>query len=283
MKRWVFFAYGLLCYLGFLAIYAYLCAFTGDFLVPKSIDSPVGVQSLATAAAINVALLLGFGLQHSVMARPGFKRFWCRLVPRPIERSTYLLASCVALAVLVWLWQPMDAVVWNVEHPAGRGALWALFGAGWLMVPVVSLMINHFDLFGLRQVWLELLRREYESLPFRTPYLYAHVRHPLYVGWALAFWATPTMTAGHLLYAVVLSGYMAAAALIEERDLIAHFGSRYEEYRQRVPRYLPRIGRARRLTTPKTTPSQLGADLAVMPRTPQSSRSSAEAPTTTAV
>jgi protein-S-isoprenylcysteine O-methyltransferase Ste14 len=242
MKRWLFFAYGVACYAAFGATYAYLCGFTGNLLVPKSIDRPAATPT-ATAAAIDVLLLAAFGLQHSIMARPAFKRRWTRIVPQPIERATYVLASCLALGILVWLWRPINIVLWDVEQPVGRAVLWALFAAGWLMVPIVSLMISHFDLFGLRQVWLHLRGRDVTPLAFRTPYLYAHIRHPLYVGWALAFWATPTMTLGHLLYAGVLTAYMALAALVEERDLIAHFGPQYEEYRRRVPRYVPGWGR----------------------------------------
>lgn len=240
MKRWIFFAYGVGCHLLFLAVYVYFCGFTGNVLVPKSIDTPTSA-AFAPALAINMALLLAFGLSHSIMARPVFKRVWTRLVPQPIERSTYVLVSCVMVALLIWQWRAMNAVVWDVQHPIGRGALWILFAAGWLMVPAVSMMINHFDLFGTRQVWLHLKQREYESLPFRTPMLYARVRHPLYLGWALAFWAAPTMTLGHLLFAVVLTGYMGLAALVEERDLVAHFGDRYESYRRTVPRFIPRL------------------------------------------
>ncbi|HYO25109.1 MAG TPA: isoprenylcysteine carboxylmethyltransferase family protein [Lacipirellulaceae bacterium] len=247
MTRWLYFAYALACYGLFNVTALALCAFTGDFLIPKTIDSPATGVAPWTAAAINVALLLAFGVQHSVMARPAFKRAWTRLVPQPIERSTYLLASCAALALVMWLWQPLPAVIWHVESSAGRTALWTLFAAGWLMVPAVSYMINHFDLFGLRQAWLHLQGRENTPLPFRTPYLYAYIRHPIYVGWTLAFWATPTMTLGHLLFAGVLTAYMALAAIVEERDLVAHFGSVYEEYRRTVPRYLPRLGRLGRL------------------------------------
>jgi protein-S-isoprenylcysteine O-methyltransferase Ste14 len=245
MKRWLFFAYGVAAYAAFGVTYAYLCGFTGNLVVPKSIDAPATTTPWALAAAVNGALLLGFGLQHSLMARPAFKRVWTRLVPQPIERATYNFAACAALVALIVYWQPMGAIVWDVHHPLGRAALWTLFVAGWLMVPAVSFMINHFDLFGLRQVWLHLLGREQTALPFRTPGLYAHIRHPLYVGWAIAFWATPTMTAGHLLYAVVLTAYMAAAALVEERDLVAHFGKLYDDYRRTTPRYIPRLGLVR--------------------------------------
>jgi protein-S-isoprenylcysteine O-methyltransferase Ste14 len=239
MRRSAFFVYGVGCHLLFLATYAYMAGFAGNLLVPKSIDSaapgPVGV-----AIAINVLLLALFGVQHSVMARPAFKRVWTRIVPEPIERSTYVLLSCVALAVVMWQWRTIDAVVWDPQQPIVRGLLWTLFAAGWLMVPAVTLLINHFDLFGLRQVWLHLRKQSYESLPFREPGLYRRMRHPLYVGWAIAFWATPTMTVGHLLFAAVLTGYMLLAVRFEERDLVNHFGAKYIDYRRRVPMFVPR-------------------------------------------
>jgi protein-S-isoprenylcysteine O-methyltransferase Ste14 len=240
MKRWMFFAYGAACHLLFLATYAYFCAFTGNLLIPKSIDSP-SEAPFAAAAAVNLSLLLAFGMSHTVMARPAFKRVWTRLIPEPIERSTYVLVSCIMLALLMWQWQGMTTVVWDLQIPWGRGLMWGLFAAGWLLVPAVSMMINHFDLFGTRQVWLNLRGRNYEPLPFRTPMMYAHVRHPLYIGWATAFWATPTMTVGHALFALVLTIYMGLAVLIEERDLLAHFGDQYENYSRTVPRYLPRL------------------------------------------
>jgi methanethiol S-methyltransferase len=224
----------------FLAVYAWLGVFVGNLLVPKSIDSGPTIPA-AQAFVINVALLLAFGGSHSIMARPGFKRVWTRLVPKPIERSTYVLVSCVMLGLLMWQWRAMPATVWDIQSPTGRDAMWVLFAAGWLMVPAVSLMINHFDLFGTRQVWLYFTGREDDGLAFRTPMLYAHVRHPLYIGWGLAFWATPTMTAGHLLFAIVLTAYMGLATLVEERDLIAHFGEQYIEYRRQVPRFFPRV------------------------------------------
>jgi len=240
MKRWMFFAYGVACHVLFLGVYAYLCGFTGNLVVAKSIDSPTGT-ALAPALAINLALLLAFGGSHSIMARPGFKRVWTRIVPQPIERSTYVLVSCLVLALLMWQWRAMPAIIWDVQNPLGRAILWGLFATGWLLVPAVSLMISHFDLFGTRQVWLHFQGRQYEPLAFRTPMLYAHVRHPLYIGWATAFWATPTMTAGHLLFAIVLTMYMGLASLVEERDLIAHFGEQYEHYRRTVPRFFPRL------------------------------------------
>jgi protein-S-isoprenylcysteine O-methyltransferase Ste14 len=191
----------------FLVVYALFAAFVGNFLLPRTID--VGpTSSLWLAGIINVALIAGFGLQHSVMARPAFKRVWTRLIPQPIERSTYVQVSNLAVLGLMCLWQPMPLVIWNVQIPKLWWLLTALFVAGWLLVPMVSLMINHFDLFGVRQVWLHLLGKDNEPLPFQTPLAYAVVRHPLYIGWALAFWATPTMTLGHLLFASLMTVYM---------------------------------------------------------------------------
>lgn len=242
MQRLAFFVYGVLCHLMFLAVYAVLAAFVGGFWLPKTIDSPASAN-VGLAAAVNIALILGFGLQHSIMARPAFKRTWTKFVPPAIERSTYVLASNLYLILLMWLWQPINIVVWDAPSGALRIAAWSLFAAGWLLVPLVSLMINHFDLFGTRQVWLHLRGEKYEPLPFRTPLLYARMRHPLYVGWALAFWAIPTMTVGHLLFASLLTMYMLVAVLFEERDLIAHFGHRYEQYRREVPMFMPRWAR----------------------------------------
>jgi protein-S-isoprenylcysteine O-methyltransferase Ste14 len=242
MKRWFFFMYGAANYLLFFAAYAYFCLFVGNLVLPWTIDRPASELSPALAVGINLALLVAFGLQHSTMARPGFKSIWTRFVPLPIERATYMLASNVVLAAAMAFWQPLPVMLWDIENSVGRAALWVLFAGGWLMVPAVSLLINHFDLFGMRQVWLHLRQRQYEALPFRTPLLYAHVRHPLYVGWALAFWATPTMTVGHALFATTLTLYMVAATFVEERDLVAHFGETYEDYRRRVPRFVPRLG-----------------------------------------
>jgi len=240
MKRWLFFLYGAGNHVLFLVVYAYLAGFVGDFLVPKSIDTPPA-GSTASALAINIGLLLLFAAQHSVMARPAFKRVWTRIVPEQIERSTYVLFANLVTVFLMWQWRGLDTMVWDVQQPAGRALLWALFAVGWLMVPAVSLMIHHFDLFGTRQVWHYLRGAECPPLTFRTPYLYARVRHPLYVGWAIAFWATPTMTVGHMLFAGVMTVYMALAAVVEERDLIAHFGQHYLEYRRRAPMFIPRL------------------------------------------
>jgi protein-S-isoprenylcysteine O-methyltransferase Ste14 len=239
MQRWLFFAYGVACHLLFLIIFAYMTCFVGNFLVSQTIDSAT-TEPLSNAIMIDLSLLMLFALQHSVMARPAFKRVWTRIIPEPIERSTYVLISCGVTALLMWQWRGINPVVWNAEHSLLRAFWWCLFVIGWLLVPLATLLINHFDLFGTRQVWIYLRGRAYQSLPFRVPSLYKHVRHPLYVGWAIAFWATPTMTWGHLLFASVLTGYMGIAALLEERDLVAHFGRQYEEYRRRVPMFIPR-------------------------------------------
>lgn len=240
MKRWLFFLYGVACHLLFLGTFAYMAGFVGNFFVPWTIDAAAG-ESLASSLVVDLLLLGLFAVQHSVMARPAFKRLWTRLVPQPIERSTYVLLSCLVTFVLMWQWRGIDTVVWDVRQPVIRAVLWGLFAMGWLLVPLVSLAINHFDLFGTRQVWLYLKGQEYQPLAFRVPLFYKYVRHPLYVAWGLAFWAIPTMTLGHLLFACVLTGYMGLAAVFEERDLLTYFGRDYQDYRRRVPMFVPRF------------------------------------------
>jgi protein-S-isoprenylcysteine O-methyltransferase Ste14 len=243
MRRVLYFVYGIGCYLLFFGTYLWLACFVGSLFLPQTIDTGPR-SSLAAALSIDVALLLGFALQHSVMARPAFKRWWTQLVPEPIERSTYVLFSCIVLAGLMLLWQPIGIVIWDVRNPVGWSLLMGFFATGWLLVPLVSLAINHFDLFGVRQVWLHFTGRPYTSLSFRTPAPYNVIRHPLYIGWGIAFWATPTMTLGHLLLAIVWSAYMVAASRVEERDLAMHFGDVYEDYRRRVPAFMPLPRRA---------------------------------------
>lgn len=242
MKRFAFFAYGLFAHVMFLGVFAYMMAFVGGVFVPKTIDAPVSTLPLGAALAINLGLVGLFGVQHSVMARQGFKRWWTRIIPAPIERSTYVMISNVLVIAMMLFWQPIDIVVWEVQSPLLRGMIWGAFVAGWLLIPAASLLINHFDLFGTRQVWLHLKQQDYSPLPFRTPMLYKLVRHPLYVGWIIAFWAIPTMTAGHLLFAATLTAYMLVAIRLEERDLVAHYGESYAEYRRRVPMLIPRRG-----------------------------------------
>lgn len=237
VHRVAIFAYGLVCYAVFFATFLYAIGFVGNLWVPKSMDGPPAAP-LAQALLIDLALLALFAIQHSVMARPAFKRRWTRLVPPPAERSTYVLFSSLALLALFALWQPLGGVVWDVAAPAGRAVLYGLFALGWLLVLVSTFLINHFDLFGLRQVWLHLLGKPYRPLPFKTPGLYRYVRHPLYLGWLLAFWATPTMTVTHLLFAVATSTYILIAIRFEERDL-STVHAEYSEYRKRVPMLVP--------------------------------------------
>ena len=237
------FLYGAICYLVFFATFLYAVGFIGNFGVPKAIDS--GPQStFLRALAINVALLGLFAVQHSVMARPWFKALWTKLVPTPVERSTYVLFSSLALLLLFWKWEPMGGLVWNVENSYGRLALYGLYAAGYAIVLIATFLINHFDLFGLRQVWLYLLGKPYTSLKFRTPGPYRLVRHPLYVGWLLVFWSAPTMTAAHLVFAIATTAYILVAIQFEERDLERMHGE-YAEYRRQVPMILP-IGSAMR-------------------------------------
>ena len=239
MRGLLSFLYGVAAYAACLAILMYLIGFSGNVLVPRSVD--VGSsRPWLDAIAVDLMLLALFGIQHSVMARRGFKRWWTRVVPPAIERSTYMLATCAVLALMFWFWVPIAApIVWSVEHRAGVAVLWALFGVGWVMVLVSTHLIDHFELFGLRQVWARLTQRALPDAQFRTPFLYRHVRHPLYVGFLLAFWAVPVMTAGRLLFALGFSTYILIGIAFEERDLLQQFGQRYRTYREQVGMLIP--------------------------------------------
>ena len=238
LKRILFFAYGTLSYLIFLGTFLYAVCFIGNFGVTKTLDGAAS-GPLWVGFVIDAGLLALFAVQHSVMARKWFKDWWTRFVPRPIERSTYVLFSSLALILLFWQWRPLGGVVWSVEDPAGRLALRALFAFGWGLVLLSTFLINHFDLFGLRQVWLYLLGRPYTTLRFATPGPYRLVRHPLYVGWLFAFWMTPTMTLAHLLFSVATTAYILLAIQFEERDLVREHGEAYEKYRRSVPMLVP--------------------------------------------
>lgn len=238
MRRILYLAYGVLAYAAFLVSFGYAIPFVGGFLVGKTIDAG-GSAGLGTALMVNTAVLLLFALQHSVMARPAFKRWWTRIVPEPIERSTYVLFASLALALVYVAWQPIPEVVWDVRSEPARIALWTLFGVGWFTVFIATFMIGHFDLFGLRQVWRALRDQPRPDDRFRVPGLYRVIRHPIMTGFLIAFWATPTMTVGHLFFAAVTTGYILVAVQIEERDLVARFGNRYREYRGQVPAFFP--------------------------------------------
>jgi protein-S-isoprenylcysteine O-methyltransferase Ste14 len=207
-------------------------------IVPKHIDS-VPESPLGYAFLINAGLLSLFALQHSIMARPAFKLWWTKFVPEPIERSTYVLLASLCLILLFWYWQPMGGVIWQVESETSQIVLQSLCLFGFGIVLVSTFLINHFDLFGLRQVWLYFIGKKYEPLPFRTPFFYKYVRHPLYLGFMIGFWSAPTMTAAHLFFAVMTTGYMLTAIQFEENDLIKHFGVKYQEYKRSAPMLIP--------------------------------------------
>ena len=230
--------YGAAVYLIFAATFLYAIAFVGNLPAPKTIDSGMP-GSLGTALLVNTLLLGLFAIQHSVMARPAFKRWWTRIVPQSVERTTYVLLASAALLLLYWQWRPIPGAVWSVSHPAGIVILQAVFWTGWALVLVSTFLISHFELFGLRQVWARLRGQELPSPVFRTPSLYKRVRHPIYLGFLLAFWAAPTMSVGHLLFAIATTGYILIGIFLEERDLMALFGEQYRRYREEVPMLIP--------------------------------------------
>ena len=238
VTRIIAFVYGLFCYLLFAAVFLYFIAFVSNVIVPRTIDdgppAPVWL-----AVAIDLGLILLFALQHSVMARQGFKRRWARLVPAPVERSTYVLASTLALALLVWQWRPVPHLMWRVMDPFWGNLILALSLLGWLMVGLSTFLISHFELFGLAQVTRHLFRRQAKPAKLQTPLFYRLVRHPLYLAFLIAFWAAPIMTAGHFLFAALATTYICVGTVLEERDLVALFGEEYRRYRARVPMLLP--------------------------------------------
>jgi protein-S-isoprenylcysteine O-methyltransferase Ste14 len=238
MSRVVVFVFGLISYLVFFGTFLYAIGFVGNAIVPKSIDSGVEASS-GIALAVNLILLTIFALQHSVMARPGFKKAWTKIVPKPVERSVYVLFASSALILLFWQWRPMTGVVWNVENSVGRMLLHAIFVFGWLVVLLSTFMINHFDLFGLRQVYYHSRGVDAPRLDFKTRAFYHFVRHPIMLGFIIAFWATPTMTTGHLLFAAVTTAYILVAIQFEERDLVNAHGETYEAYRRDVGMLVP--------------------------------------------
>jgi protein-S-isoprenylcysteine O-methyltransferase Ste14 len=238
MKRYLTIGYGAAAYLLFAVAFLYAIGFVGNLVVPRSVDHGI-TASIGEAVVANLVLLGLFGVQHSVMARPGFKRWWTRIVPTPIERSTYVVSASVVLLVLYWQWRTMPAVIWDAREPAGRLVVWVAFWLGWAIVLASTFMINHFDLFGLRQVYLAWRGKPYVELDFRTHLFYRLVRHPLMLGFIIAFWAAPTMTAGHLLFSIATTGYILLAIQFEERDLVATLGNQYRDYRSVTSMLVP--------------------------------------------
>jgi methanethiol S-methyltransferase len=240
MKRMLVFIYGVACYGAFFATLLYAIGFLGNFGVPKTIDS--GAEgSVWVALLTDAGLLAIFALQHSIMARPWFKRAWTRVIPEPAERSTYVLLSSLALLFMFWQWQPIGGTVWNFQGGPMEPVMIGGYVVGLLIVLLSTFLINHFDLFGLRQVYLYLMGREYTRLEFRTPFFYRYVRHPLYVGWLFTFWCAPVMTAAHLFFAVMTTAYILIAIQLEERDLVTAHGEYYEHYRKQVPMLIPAL------------------------------------------
>ena len=240
MSRVGIFVYGLLCYAVALGVFLYAFGFIGGFLTPTLLDGPAR-RPLVEALAINLGLLTLFAVQHSGMARPAFKRWWTRVVPEAAERSTYVLVSSLAMVALFVYWEPMGGVLWSAPEGSARAAVIGVYSLGWALLLYTTFLIDHFDLFGLTQVWRALLGRSYLSPQFRTPSLYRLVRHPLYIGWLIIFWAAPTMTVAHLVFALATTAYILIAIRFEERDLTSAFGDHYVAYRRRTPMLVPRL------------------------------------------
>ncbi|HVZ98740.1 MAG TPA: isoprenylcysteine carboxylmethyltransferase family protein [Caulobacterales bacterium] len=250
MSRIAVFLYGVVCYGVFLGVFLYAIGFVDNLGTPTALDGPPA-QPLIAALAIDLGLLAVFALQHSGMARPAFKRWWTRAVPEAAERSTYVLVSSLAMIALFLAWQPIGGTVWNVRDDGARVAIYAVYFAGWAVLLYATFLIDHFDLFGLKQVWRAIAGKAYQTPQFRTPGLYKIVRHPLYVGWLMIFWATPEMTVAHLVFAVGTTGYILIAIQLEERDLVALHGEKYVDYRRKTPMLVPGTKIARSSTPPE--------------------------------
>ena len=238
MKRWLILLYGLTAYGMFLGVFLYAVLFLGNFLLPRTLDSSP-VSSIWFALGVNLALLTGFAFQHSGMARPAFKKWLTQWIPEPVERSTYVLMSNIAMILLFAFWQPMGGTIWHIDESVARSAIIGLYFTGWAIVFLSTCAICHFDLFGVRQVWTYFRGQTYQHRPFKIPLPYRVVRHPLYVGWLLVIWASPMMTLAHLIFALVTTTYILVAIQLEERDLVNFFGKKYETYRSKVPMLIP--------------------------------------------
>ena len=240
IKKILTLGYGVTSYFLFFAVFTYTILFIGNIAVSPSLDT-LGAVDFTQALMIDLGLLSAFALQHSIMARPAFKRMWIKLVPEQIERSTYVLASTVLLGAIVYFWQPLGGVIWQVENSMVIAGLYCLFAIGWAILFLASFQINHFDLFGLRQVWLYFRGKPYTILPFKTPWLYRYARHPLYVGMMIGLWAAPTMTVAHLVFALLCTGYIFVGTLLEEKDLEKALPE-YNQYKKEVPMFMPKLG-----------------------------------------
>ena len=240
MSRIGIFGYGVISYLVFFAVFLYGIGFIGGFLTPTSLDG-VPTSTLGHALTVDLALLAAFAVQHSGMARPAFKTWWKRFVPEAAERSTYVLFSSLALVALYIFWEPIGGVIWSAAPGIVRNSIIGLYLFGWLLLLYTTFLIDHFDLFGLKQVWRRLFNKNYRAPVFRTPSLYKLVRHPLYIGWLTIFWAAPTMTVAHLIFALATTAYILIAIRFEEQDLVSAFGTTYVDYRARTPMLIPRL------------------------------------------
>jgi len=257
MSRFLVLAYGILCYLIFFLAFLYLIGFLANFGVPKGIDDGAVTGSMRALAA-DLVLIALFGVQHSIMARPWFKSRWTRIVPKAVERSTFVLAASIVLMLVYWFWKPMPQTIWQVDTPWLQSLLWAVFAGGFLIVLLSTFMTDHFDLFGLRQVYLRFIERPYQHPTFKVIYFYRLIRHPLYVGMFIGLWATPHMTQGHLLFAAGMTVYVLIAVGYEERDLVTALGTAYGDYQQRVPKFIPRIGTVHdTVRSSETSPSRM--------------------------
>jgi len=252
MAKLLMAAYSAACYLCFLGAFLYAVGFVGSLAVPKAIDTGAG-GPMATSVLIDVLLLGAFAVQHSVMARPAFKRWWIKIVPEPLERSTYVLLASLILSLLFWQWRPLPTKIWNFANSAAGDILWVGFFTGWGIVLLSTFLISHFELFGLSQAFNHLAGKAGPPPTFRTPLFYRWVRHPIYLGFLLAFWSAPVMTGGHLLFAVATTGYILIGIKLEERDLITQFGDRYRRYVAEVGMLAPRPRRSSSATPPSLT------------------------------